>query len=85
MLADLEPNTDPNNAYGSRYFSCVIGEGIYYFAVLGSSGSGAFILDFFENTNYVDREINDTAAAQIIGCEAGQVERRAPVILHLSL
>lgn len=81
MLADLEPNTDPNNAYGSRYFSCVIGEGIYYFAVLGSSGSGAFILDFFENTNYVDREINDTAAAQIIGSEAGQVERRATGII----
>lgn len=44
MLADLEPNTDPNNAYGSRYFSCVIGEGIYYFAVLGSSGVGRLFL-----------------------------------------
>ena len=150
MLTDLEPNTDPNNAYGltanteysgviakegevrwyafdistmtkvsmlirtqssmdpdiflfklntnsmalestnlsatnlgtEEYFTCVIGEGIYYFAVLGSSGSGAFILDFFENTNYVDREINDTvAAAQIIGSEAGLIEGSATGII----
>lgn len=57
--------------YGSEeYFSCVIEGGIYYFALLGASGSGAFVLDFFENTNYVDQEINDSIdTAQSFGSD----------------
>ncbi|MDE7418090.1 MAG: hypothetical protein K2N44_17615 [Lachnospiraceae bacterium] len=57
--------------YGSEeYFSCVIGGGIYYFAILGATGSGSFVLDFFENANYVDCEINDSIeTAQNIGSD----------------
>ncbi len=59
--------------YGSEeYFSYVIGEGVYYFALLGATGNGTFALDFFENASYVDQEINDSIkTAQIIGSDTG--------------
>lgn len=55
-----------------EYFSCVLDLGIYYFAILGASGNGMYVLDFFENVQYIDEEINDSiSTAQIIGTESG--------------
>lgn len=54
-----------------QYFSCVLDEGVYYVAILGASGTGNFILDYFENSDYIDNEINDSIeSAQWFGSES---------------
>ncbi len=78
-MFQLEPNT--MNLFGTEmnatsggvgeqeYFSYIMDAGIYFFAVNGYSGTGAYILDFFSNANYIDGEINDTInTAQSIDC-----------------
>lgn len=54
-----------------QYFSSVLDAGIYFVAVLGVSGTGNFILDYFENSDYTDLEINDSiTTAQWLGSES---------------
>lgn len=66
--------TDMNASAGvtgeDEYFSYVMEEGVYYFAIYGYSGTGSYILDFFCNANYFDLEINDVIeSSQIIPYE----------------
>lgn len=62
-------NATAGGAGEQEYFSYVMDEGVYFFAIYGYSGTGAYIFDFFANADYVDEEVNDTiAAAQTAEC-----------------
>ncbi len=65
-------NLSARSTGAEEYFSSVLDSGIYYFAILGATGNGMYILDFFQNANYVDNEINDSIdTAQLVGSDNG--------------
>lgn len=64
-------NLSARNNGEEEYFSSVLDSGIYFVAILGVSGIGNYTIDFFENVNFVDSEINDSISnAQTIGSES---------------
>lgn len=54
-----------NEGFGIEYYTEALETGIYYFAISGYSGTGSFTFEFYQNSQDVNYEVNDTTSSAI--------------------